>query len=95
MVRGHTHNRLDQANSTPRQNYYKAEVITSGKELARVLVSSNRRYSANLFWPIRDFKAIFDELIDSSVKVCFLYIIYNYDLYIILYIILYLYNDNN
>lgn len=68
MVRGHTHNRLDQSNSKPREQYYKAEKIVFGSELVSVLNRSGRRYSVELFWPVRNFSEPLGRLMTAGVK---------------------------
>jgi hypothetical protein len=56
---------LDQANSAPRQRYYKAELIETGDELCRVLAQTGTRYSASLENSVYDFKSVLDPLIDN------------------------------
>jgi hypothetical protein len=68
LVRGHTHNRLDQANVAPRQEYYRAQCIESGTELSNAFQRSGRRYTSKLFGPIRDYSSALSIMIDDKVK---------------------------
>lgn len=68
LVRGHTHNHLDAANSKVRQKYFAKESIISMKEFISVVDSVGPKYSAEFAHPLFKFKEWLAPNISKSAK---------------------------
>jgi hypothetical protein len=68
MVAGHTHNRLDSANSKPRQSYYKSNKIQSINDLSYVYQNTGPRYNSQILSPVFDFVSELEKKIEK--KIC-------------------------
>jgi hypothetical protein len=67
MMAGHTHNRLDNANSKPRIGYFKEEKIETLHELNSVYRATGSKYNSQLLQPVFDFATCLNTMIDKNV----------------------------
>jgi len=67
MMAGHTHNRLDNANSKPRIGYFKEEKIETLSELNSVYRATGSKYNSQLLQPVFDFATSLNIMIDKNV----------------------------
>lgn len=82
LVRGHTHNRLDAANQKVSGKYYGAKQLETPQsmvtffsnfysrvpQVAAIQSIPGSKYSAQLQWPIFDFRSVLKPCIDGVVK---------------------------
>ncbi len=66
MVAGHTHNRLDNANSKPRQRYYSISQIETIVELEQAFRTAGPKYFSKSLKPIYDFSSELSKIIDDK-----------------------------
>jgi len=67
MIAGHTHNRLDNANSKPRACYYKTDKIETLHELNYVYKSAGPKYNSTLLSPVFDFVSELDKIMKKTI----------------------------
>ncbi len=68
LVKGHSHNRLDAANSKPRQDYFKAPKIEDLFELNLIYANASPNYRSKIQKPIYDFKNALNDITDANVR---------------------------